>query len=121
MSKLITASVLALLSIAVTGMAATAPERTINLNRPGALEALQQSNPTHYEKIRKITEGVLQKPDADVPRWIQTTVDARDVNYTPVLLTSAPPKKRLSFVLDDTRYEAVVTLTTMGGGIVPLK
>ena len=97
------------------------PRRTVNLNRPDSLEALQQSNPAHYEKVRKILDGILEQPDAAVPRWIQTHFDARNVSYVPILMTSAPPKRRLSFALDETRYEAVVTLTNVRAEIVPLK
>ncbi len=121
MSKLIAAAVLAMLWTAVAAAGDAAPGRTINLNKPGALEALQHSNPTHYEKVRKIMEGLFQQPDTAVPRWIRTNFDARDVSYAPILLTSDPPKRRLSFALDDTRYEAVVTLTNARAEIVPLK
>lgn len=121
MSKLITAAVLVMLWTAVVVAGDTPPRRTVNLNKPGALEALQQSNPTHYEKVRKILDGILQQPDVAVPRWIQTNFDARDVNYAPILLTSDPPKRRLSFALDETRYETVVTLTNVRAEIVPLK
>jgi len=37
------------------------------------------------------------------------------------VLTSHPPKRRLSFTLDDTRYIAVITLTNVTGTVVPLK
>lgn len=121
MSKLIAAVVLALFWIAVTAAGEATPGRAINLNEAGALEALQHSNPTHYEKVRKIMEGIFQRPDTAVPRWIQTNFDARNVSYAPILLTSDPPKRRLSFALDDTRYEAVVTLTNVRAEIVPLK
>jgi hypothetical protein len=97
------------------------PGRTVNLNGPDSLEALQQSNPTHYKKVRKILDGILEQPDAAVPRWIQTNFDARNVSYVPILMTSAPPKRRLSFALDETRYEAVITLTNVRAEIVPLK
>jgi hypothetical protein len=43
------------------------------------------------------------------------------VKYAPIVLTTHPPQRRLSFALDDTRYEAVVTLTKPRGDIVPLK
>jgi len=121
MSKLIAVAVLAALWTAVAVAGDAPPGRTVDLNKPGALEGLQQSNPTHYDKVRKILEGVLQQPDAAVPRWIQTTFDGRDVSYAPILMTSDPPKRRLSFALDNTRYEAVVTLTNLRGEIVPLK
>jgi hypothetical protein len=83
----------------------------IDLNKPGVLEALQSSDPTHYQKVREILDGVVQQSDNGVPRWIQTNFDGRDVKYGPVLLASDPPKKHLSFTLDDTRYKALVTLT----------
>lgn len=121
MSKLIAAAVLAMLWTAVVAAGDATPRRTANLNNPGALEALQQSDPTHYDKVRKILDGILQQPDAAVPRWIQTNFDARNVSYVPILMTSDPPKRRLSFALDDTRYEAVVTLTNVRAEIVPLK
>src|SRR5262245_43952790 len=121
MSKLFSVAVLVLLWAAVAAAGDATPRRTINLNEPGALEVLQHANPTHYEKVRKILEGVLRQPAADVQRWIQTTFDGRDVRYAPIMLTSDPPKKRLSFALEDTRYEAIVTLTTVRGEIIPTK
>jgi len=37
--------------------------------------------------------------------------DGRDVSCDFLLLTSNPPKRRLSFTLDNTRYSAIVTIT----------
>ena len=95
--------------------------RMVDLNEVGALEALEHSNPVHYEKVRKILDGVLRQHDAQVPRWIQTNFDARDVSYRPIVLTSHPPKRRLSFALDATRYEAIIVLANVTGEIVPAK
>ena len=120
MSKLMAASIIVVLWIAVVVAGDASPARTVNLNKPGVLETLQQSNPTHYDKVRKILEGILQQPDADVPRWIQTSFDARNVSYAPILMTTRPPKRRLSFALDETRYEAVLTLTKVRAEIVPV-
>ena len=121
MSRLIIAAlIMVMLWIGVVVAGDANPVRTVNLNKPGALETLQQSNPTHYEKVRKILDGILQQPDADVPRWIQTSFDARNVSYTPILMTTVPPKRRLSFAMDETRYEAVLTLTKVRAEIVPL-
>ena len=96
-------------------------QRVVDLNEPGVLEALQSSNPVHYEKIQKILQDVLHHSDAGVPRWMQTTFDARDVKYVPIVLTSHPPKRKLSFILDATSYEAVIVLTNVRGDIVPAK
>jgi hypothetical protein len=95
--------------------------RAVDLDEPGVLEALRRSDPNHYEKIRRILDGVLQRPGPEVPRWMQTTFDARDVSYVPIVLTSHPAKRRLSFALDATRYEVVVVLTNVRGDIVPAR
>ena len=121
MSRLLAVAVLVMLWTSVAAAGDATPGRTVNLNEPGALEALQESNPTHYEKVRKILEGVPQQPDAGVPRWMQTNFDAQDVKYLPIVLTSHPPKRRLSFSLDAMRYEAIVILTNVHGEIVPAK
>src|SRR5262249_57233733 len=111
MSKLIAAPIIVVFWIAVVVAGEFNSARTINLNKPGALEKLQQSNPTHYDKVRKILDGILQQSDADVPRWIQTSFDARNVSYAPILMTTRPPKRRLSFALDETPYKAALTPT----------
>jgi hypothetical protein len=95
--------------------------RVVDLDEPGILEALETSDPVHYQKIRKILADILQQPDAGVPRWMLARFGARDVKYIPVVLTSHPPKRRLSFTLDATRYEVVVVLTGVRGEIVPAK
>ena len=99
----------------------TALGRRVDLNESGALEAIARSNPAHYEKIRRILTDILQQPEASVPRWIQANFDGRDVTYAPIVLTSHPPKRRLSFALDATRYEAIIVLTNVRGDIVPLR
>ena len=102
-----TFALLALASLWTALVAADAarPGQRVDLNAPGALEALYQSRPAHFEKVRKILEGVHQRPDTDVPQWMQVSFGARDVEYRPVVLTSHPPKRRLSFALDDIHYE----------------
>ena len=121
MPRVLAAALLSLVWVVIASAGDAPSGRAIDLNAPGALEALQSSNPAHYEKIRQILVGVLQRPDAGVARWMRATFDARDVRYVPIVLTSHPAKKRLSFSLDVTRYEAVVVLTNMRGDIVPAK
>jgi len=118
-----TFAIAALVSLWTALVAADAarPGQTIDLNAPGALEALQQSRPAHFEKVRKILEGVLQRPETEVPLSMRVSFGARNIDYRPVVLTSLPPQRRLSFALDDTRYEAFVTLTNVRGEVVPLR
>src|SRR5207244_6930332 len=63
MPRLVAAAVLALLWTAVAAAGDSPPRHTIDLDEPGVLEALQRSNPTHYETVRKILDGVLQRSD----------------------------------------------------------
>lgn len=117
----IDAAAFLLLTLSSIASAQSTPRRTVDLDAPGALAALQQSNPAHYVKVRTILDDVLRRKDADVPRWLRTRFDARDVSYQPVVLTSYPPKRRLSFALDDTHYLVVITLINVDSAIVPLK
>lgn len=119
MRTLFAVAVLALLWTGNASGGDAPPVRIVNLNDHNALAALQHSNPTHYEKIQKILEAVFEQPDADA-RWIQTNFDAQNVSYAPILLTSAPPKRRLSFVIDKTLYQASITITAGRGQIIPL-
>jgi len=119
MSKLLTIAVLLSLWTSTAAAGDMTLSRPIDLDNPGALEALQPSNPAHYEKVRQIVAGIVQQADAKVPGWMLANFNARDVNYAPIEMTSYPPKRRLAFALDDTRYVIVVTLTR-GGRITPL-
>jgi hypothetical protein len=111
-----------LASLCWVSLAAAQPSRrVVDLNEPGILQALESSSPGHYRKIRQILDEILAQPDPGVPRWLQTTFDARNVKYIPVVLTSHPPKRQLSFSLDDTRYEAVLVLTHVRGDIMPAR
>lgn len=116
---LLVLSVLATVSLAAA--VPFTPTRTVDLDAPGALAALEQSNPVHYEKVQKIVDGVIRQPEAKASRWITVNFNARDVDYAPVVMTSHPPKRRLSFALDDTRYVTIVTLTNVRGEIVPAR
>jgi hypothetical protein len=52
---------------------------------------------------------------------MQATFNAHDFTYVRIVMTSHPPKRHLSFALDATRYEMIVTLTNVRGEIVPAK
>ena len=112
----------AFLLVALTNaLAQPALPRTVDLDAPGVLEALEQTNPAHYGIVRTILAEVFLRPDIEVPRWLRASFNAQGVDYRPIVLTSHPPKRRLSFTLDDTRYVAVIVLTNVNGTIVPLK
>jgi hypothetical protein len=79
--------------------------RFVDLRDAQALAQLQQSNPAHVEKIRKILEGLQEKPERAEGDWLQKTFAARDVDLSRfVIKTSYPPKQVLQFTLDDVHY-----------------
>jgi hypothetical protein len=124
MARFFLTAIIALLGVAGAAAGDHWPGRTIDLDKPGTLEALQRDNPAHYEKIHKIMDGLATKPHSKVPGWIQEHFNVRNVSYVnvgcaPILLTTDPPKKRISFTLEGTRYRALVTLTGLKTKIRP--
>jgi hypothetical protein len=93
----------------------------IDLNEPGALDRLARDIPDHYAKIRQILAEVDEIPEQSVSRWMKAQFKATEIAYSPVLLTSNPPKKRLSFTLETTHYEALLTLTQDGVQLLPVR
>ncbi|MGH8143445.1 MAG: hypothetical protein ACREU2_13125 [Steroidobacteraceae bacterium] len=93
---------------------------TVDLNVPGTLDALKRRRPADYARIVAILAGLQQHRNRDVPRWMATTFNAKNVMYAPLWLTSFPPKRRLSFSLDGTRYRVVVTITRDGARVFPI-
>jgi hypothetical protein len=95
--------------------------RIVDLDAPGALDALAHDNPQHYGKVREIMADVQKRPDSEVPQWMRTRFDASDVNYGPLLIVTDPPKRRLSFTIDEVRYRSTVTLTNWKPQLMPAK
>ena len=89
------------LGLAEPGVAADA----VDLRDGAALEQLRHSNPTHFALIQRILRELAEKPERVEGDWLQTNFDARDVEWSRLLLkTSYPPRQLLRFKLDDTRY-----------------
>jgi hypothetical protein len=82
----------------------------IDLDRPGAMEALARENPAHFAKVEKILSEAPYRPFASVARWIRTEFNAREVDTSHLLKTSYPAQARLSFVLDDKSYSKVIRI-----------
>ena len=100
-----------LLMLAAFGMqGALAAGRVVDLKKPGAMDRLKHDNPAHYQAVRAILDNVVEQPDGVVEEWIRVTYEAEDVGYSPFLLATDPPKRDLSFRLDDVLYHARVTL-----------
>lgn len=108
-----------LLTVPSTSSALYPAIATIDLNRAGALEGLQMSHPKHYDTIKKIIDGLTQRPYEGVVQWVEASFRAKQVRYSENMLTSFPPQRDLRFQLDDLYYRARVTLTTGGAKVLP--
>jgi hypothetical protein len=80
----------------------------VDLNSPGALDALRMENPRHFAKVQAILAAAEAQPSTDIGKWIQTRFDASNIDAAPLWHVSDPPKIRLSFTLDQTRYTAMI-------------
>src|SRR5262245_18575223 len=121
MRTVVTVASVVLTWVAVANAGDLTLRRTVDLDAPGAMERVHATNPAHFGRIVKIVQGVVKQTDSAVPGWLRVNFDARDVNYRPVAMTSYPPKRRLAFALDDTRYETVVVLTNVTGTVTPAR
>jgi len=98
---------IALLFVLSSGGQAAPFNPTVDLNSPGALESLRAERPEHYAKARAILTIAETRLGPDVGRWIEVRFEASDVELLQWQV-SDPPKLRVSFTLDATRYTAVV-------------
>ena len=81
----------------------------VPLNSTADLARLRATNPNHYARAVRLMNAANTLCKPGEPK-LQNT-DGRDISCAMLLLTSNPPKRALSFTLDNTRYVAIVTIT----------
>lgn len=100
------------LALAAAGVAtAWADGGVVHLDER-ALEQLRTSNPSHYARAQEILAAAnyLCRPTAGEVEYAK--LGAKNVSCLDDLVrTSNPPKREISFRLDDTQYVALVVLT----------
>jgi len=94
-------------------------DRYVDLDRPGALEALNASNPGHY---RGVMQAVSSQKVACESRWSMLKI-AKDTGpcSASLLLTSFPPKSHLTVPLDGTLYAITVRFDTRAYRLTPAR
>ena len=88
--------------------ATAAPITVIDIDEPQTLARVRQENPAHYAKIEKVLAAAEKVPAFELREWLPTAVGASDVLAAPLWLVSDPPRMKLAFTLDETRYTATV-------------
>ena len=98
------------IALSLTTAATAAPITVVDIDEPQALDRVRLENPAHYVKIAKVLAAAEQVPAFQLRDWLPTAVGASDVLAAPLWLVSDPPKMKLAFTLDATRYTATVTV-----------
>ena len=84
----------------------------VYLDGPASLAELRTANPLHYQRALKIIDAAneLCRPQPGELEFAK--FDAKNISCARMLLrTSNPPKRQLSFQLDNTQYIALVAVT----------
>jgi hypothetical protein len=73
MSRALVMAGLVVLWAALVAADGAPPVRTIDLSVPGALEALQQSRPAHFDKVGRILKALPEQPTRGVALDVSST------------------------------------------------
>lgn len=79
----------------------------VDLDRPGALEALKHGNPAHYAKVAEAMDRVQEVPHEANPR--QPVFDPGAPDFTRRdIRTSFPAQTTIAVPVEDTLYQVTV-------------
>jgi hypothetical protein len=100
---------------------ALAAAPAVDLDSPQALARLRSERPAHYEKVIALLRDAERMPEKQLEGWIRTRYDADAVQLGSMLLVSYPPKRRLSFSLENVAYRATIVVALPPATIVPAR
>ena len=85
--------------------------KVVSLNSERALENLKAANPGRYAIVRRIINAGAEICAPGVPKTALARFQADDLSCSPnIWYTSNPPQRLLTFRIDDTMYNARVTV-----------
>ena len=102
-------------SIATVALAAV----SVNLDAPGALEALKKDRPAHYEKVIEAMDRVQAVPYSE--KAVHDLFAKLGEPSGQGVETSLPAKTRLTVPVEDTNYLVTVIYVKNPATIVPAK
>lgn len=113
---------LALIATLATSVVEAFPSSIVYLNGAADLAQLQATNPEHYARAERIMAAANELCRPETAEVWYARFEARDISCTEMLLsTSNPPKREISFTLDDTRYIAMVVITDSPPRVTPAR
>jgi hypothetical protein len=93
------------LAVSFAAVAADPPARSVDLDRPGALSAIEGQDKPLYERIQGVLKSAEIEPCDSLPKLIQAQFRAGlETCNGQLILTSYPAKIRITFRIDDTLY-----------------
>jgi hypothetical protein len=110
------AAIAAIATLALLGTAeARGPE--VDLDKPGAMEALQRDRPDHYSKVVEAISKAQTIHVEPVPTTQHAAVNTEDPRREGLsnILTSNPAKSRIGVTVDGVNYRATAHLTKNPG------
>lgn len=93
---------------AATAALASEPTRTVYLDSV-VLDQIKKSNPDRYARIRTVMTKASEMCKPNAARTWALADGPADCSSL-ILKTSYPPKRQISFAIDDTTYTALVTV-----------
>jgi len=102
-----------LLAVVLVASACAAPEksrawRALDLDRPGAMAALERENPAHFATVRKIVREAPEHPFRALPDWLRTEFGASNVEALLFGSAGQATQARLTFTLDRRDYTKLI-------------
>jgi hypothetical protein len=84
---------------------------TLDLDVPGAMDALERSKPSHYARVVQLVSAAQRQPcRSEDFRRVQVALAAKDLDCSMIVKTSLPPRQRVTFELDGAVYSTTVVL-----------
>jgi len=97
------------LAVCLDAAAGGPPARSVDLDRPGALAAIERQDKPLYERIQGVLKAAEVEPCDTLPKLVQAQFRAGVETCNGYeILTSYPAKIRVTFRIDDTLYASNV-------------
>ena len=87
---------------------ATRAWRAEDLDRPGAMEALEREHPAHFAKVQRIVREAQDRPFDAVPEWMRSELGARDVEGLLFAVAGEGVQARFTFAFDGRLYTKLI-------------
>jgi hypothetical protein len=80
-----------------------------------ALEAVEEAHPDHFRKLSEVVRVASEEGCASAAKVLKAQFHVTDAYCSPnLLLTSLPPKQRLTFTMENTPYIVNIPVYTVG-------